>query len=269
MGDFGETQGLTYVALPHGHRSNLIQDYSLRAKDFHDKRRRLSDLRKKASERNPDEFHFAMMSSRTRNGGQKVAERGNKSLSHDAVRLLKTQDAGYLRTMAQRTRKLREKLEQSIVMGDGTGPAQALHVQTKGAARQHLAFVDTKAEQENWPAKSPLNLGDNNVGSRTHDLSDERNREPTTTGSSTENEDDVDSGDPGKPPSNALDLREARAIRKRRKRHREARINLLEALRKREGDLRAAELELDVQRIRMNHGSSKAGLKTRSKRRKK
>ena len=44
------------------------KDYKARADDFHRKEKALQSLRRKAEERNPDEFYFAMESARTRDG---------------------------------------------------------------------------------------------------------------------------------------------------------------------------------------------------------
>lgn len=79
-------------------------------------------LRQKASERNPDEFAFGMMSSTTKNG-VRVAERGREngttgSLSMDVVKLLKTQDEGYLQTILQQTRKERERTEKDVILAE-------------------------------------------------------------------------------------------------------------------------------------------------------
>ena len=42
------------------------KDYVVRAKAFHSKENRIKALRKKAENRNPDEFYFKMLSSKTR-----------------------------------------------------------------------------------------------------------------------------------------------------------------------------------------------------------
>ncbi len=44
------------------------KDYKARAEDFHRKERALRSLQRKAEERNPDEFYFAMQTARTRGG---------------------------------------------------------------------------------------------------------------------------------------------------------------------------------------------------------
>lgn len=42
------------------------KDYTLRAKDFHFKEKRLKALREKAAQRNPDEFYFKMINTKTK-----------------------------------------------------------------------------------------------------------------------------------------------------------------------------------------------------------
>ncbi|KAF2768828.1 hypothetical protein EJ03DRAFT_294103, partial [Teratosphaeria nubilosa] len=91
------------------------KDYSLRAADHNQKKRKLKALQQKASERNDDEFYFAMVNQET-DGGRKRARRaeangGGTALREEVVRLMKTQDAGYLRTTLLRTTRLRERVE--------------------------------------------------------------------------------------------------------------------------------------------------------------
>jgi U3 small nucleolar RNA-associated protein 11 len=97
--------------------TNHCQDYSARAKDFNAKKSKLKALKQKVLEKNPDEFYFGMMS---RQGpstmgkgrtGTVNGDRGNEVLSQDAVRLFKTQDLGYVRTMRNKTLKEVEELE--------------------------------------------------------------------------------------------------------------------------------------------------------------
>ncbi|KAI9820125.1 MAG: hypothetical protein M1832_003832 [Thelocarpon impressellum] len=110
-------------------------DYSLRAKAYAAKKARLRALRHKAADRNPDEFDFGMMRARmSSKSGTKVGDRGNASLGVEAVRLLKTQDTAYLRTVGMKARKEVERLEESAI---GLGDA---HEQSK------VVFADTKEE---------------------------------------------------------------------------------------------------------------------------
>lgn len=105
-----------------------MQDYSLRAKDFNKKKAQLKNLKDKAAERNEDEFYFGMMSrkgpgSRIQDGkrwsGTVEGDRGNKAMDVETVRLLKTQDIGYIRTMRQVVAKEVARLEEQVVLTRG------------------------------------------------------------------------------------------------------------------------------------------------------
>ncbi|KAF9245917.1 small-subunit processome [Melanogaster broomeanus] len=74
------------------------KDYVLRARDYHSKQDRLNRLRQKAADRNKDEFYFSMNKEKTVQGVH-VKDRGNVAIPMDMVKLLKTQDEGYIRTM--------------------------------------------------------------------------------------------------------------------------------------------------------------------------
>ncbi|CVK94410.1 related to cgi-94 protein [Fusarium mangiferae] len=104
------------------------KDYSLRAKDFNKKKAQLKNLKDKAAERNEDEFYFGMMSrkgpgSRIQDGkrwsGTVEGDRGNKAMDVETVRLLKTQDIGYIRTMRQVVAKEVARLEEQVVLTRG------------------------------------------------------------------------------------------------------------------------------------------------------
>ncbi|KAH9944271.1 small-subunit processome [Epithele typhae] len=87
--------------LSHRSRLGILEkhkDYVLRARDYHSKRDRLNLLREKAATRNKDEFYFSMTREKTE-GGVHVKDRGNEALPTDIVKVLKTQDENYLRTM--------------------------------------------------------------------------------------------------------------------------------------------------------------------------
>ena len=66
---------------------------------------KLGALKSKAEDRNEDEFYFSMVNNSTK-GGVRISKRGEANnggsggaMDVDVVRLMKTQDVGYLRTM--------------------------------------------------------------------------------------------------------------------------------------------------------------------------
>ena len=216
-----------------------------------------------------------MMSSKTDKNGQRLADRGNKALSVDAVKLLKTQDAGYLRTMAQKTRRVREKLEQEFFLGAGSEGGKrvsTLKERSSTARAQHIVFVESREEQKDWDPKhrasnvqnttlqqpikeSVLNDLDSNEGGN-HDRKAASKHKQKPKSSVVQS---------------ALALKAERIARKQRKRDQEARKSKLEALKRRENDLVAAELELDIQRGKMSNsigGTTKTGLKWKVRERK-
>ncbi|KAL2127716.1 hypothetical protein VTI74DRAFT_10260 [Chaetomium olivicolor] len=105
------------------------KDYQKRAKDYNKKKAVLKSLRQKAADRNEDEFYFGMMSRKgpgssiTRGKsftGAVDGDRGNKAMDVDTVRLLKTQDLGYIRTMRNVAAKEVRELEERFVLAGGT-----------------------------------------------------------------------------------------------------------------------------------------------------
>jgi U3 small nucleolar RNA-associated protein 11 len=81
------------------------KDYVQRARDYHAKQNHLNRLRQKAVDRNKDEFYFSMVRQKTREGVH-WKDRGNKSLPTDIVKVLKTQDENYVRTMRTSNQKV-------------------------------------------------------------------------------------------------------------------------------------------------------------------
>lgn len=118
-------------AQPHERRKlGLLEkhkDYSERAKDYNKKQEYLKALRNKAAERNEDEFYFGMMSRKgpgSRLDGKNWSglakkEQSHKKLDVDKVRLLKTQDIKYIRTMRQVAAKEVRQLNEQVVLTKG------------------------------------------------------------------------------------------------------------------------------------------------------
>lgn len=112
------------------------KDYVKRAQDHHRKENTLKILRGKAKDRNPDEYYHAMSSRKTDPQGLLVQSRGiDESLSMDQVKLLKTQDSNYVRTMRQMELKQMDKRKRDLLF------------QSSG---KHTVFVDDREELETF-----------------------------------------------------------------------------------------------------------------------
>ena len=197
-------------------------------------------LRQKATERNPDEFAFGMMSSSTK-GGVRIAERGREngttdSLSMDVAKLLKTQDLGYLQTVLQQTKRERSRVEEEAV----------------------LAEVD-------------IDVALSNKGPGKRKMFDEEGNPVPATQTADEGDDDDDEEDSGS--KDATDLPRDQIRRNRQKRRlKDALSQRLQTLASRDRDLSKAVDELQHQRARMHGttgGSTKTGAKFKIRERKK
>ncbi|OAD77393.1 hypothetical protein PHYBLDRAFT_16799 [Phycomyces blakesleeanus NRRL 1555(-)] len=110
------------------------KDYKLRAKDYHSKQNRLKALRDKALFRNPDEFYFKMINSKTK-GGVHIKER-NEQLPHEMIQLMKSQDKNYIKLQRDISKKVSTK---------------TLAVKKK---TNHIVFVDSEKQVKQFdPAK--------------------------------------------------------------------------------------------------------------------
>ena len=141
------------------------KDYQKRSQDYNKKKATLKSLRAKAAEFNEDEFAYGMlsrqMSTKWSHGnkwsGLVNGDRGNKALSVDAVRLLKTQDVGYLRTMRSVAQKEVKQREERLAL------AMALSKQNSSQGDDELDFDfddDDMDDEDDEPnaAKRPTKI---------------------------------------------------------------------------------------------------------------
>lgn len=226
------------------------KDYSKRAKDHNEKKRKLGLLKAKAADRNEDEFYFGMMNSTTKNG-IKVAKRGadnsgggGKSLNMDVVKLMKTQDVAYLRTVLQSTKKEIARLEQEVIVGDTGGKVDAVNKKRKtvfpeeGESEPEMMSEDDDMDDfndiaglegfEGFGAMDGLDDGSDD------EMSDAPAEKKTDSKPLTKEE------------------KAARTLAKRKRHFMETRRNKLEALKDREENLATALRELEDQRVQMN-----------------
>ncbi|RMZ82435.1 hypothetical protein DV737_g2099, partial [Chaetothyriales sp. CBS 132003] len=216
------------------------KDYSLRAADYNAKKQKISVLSRKAREKHPDEFAYGML----RDGGKTQGRHGQGGtehrLGHDAVKLLKTQDQGYLKVVMARTRKemdrVKEQLAGQLEGGGGEAEVDGDEMQSAAGAESGHVMEDEASDEEALPAAAPKS---------------------TTVSSAADK---------------ATAAARLRAERKKRRRLQEARAMKLEMLRRRQKEIMAAADQLELQRAKMAKtvgGVNKNGVKFKIRERKK
>lgn len=91
------------------------KDYIQRARNYHRKQDTLKALRIRASNRNPDEFNFGMIKSRFINGRHRDKwEERTASLPADMLKLMKSQDVGYLGLQLRKNQKKLERAKEEL-----------------------------------------------------------------------------------------------------------------------------------------------------------
>ena len=112
------------------------KDYKLRAKDFNEKQEILKQLRKKALDKNPDEFYFHMINSKIEDGVHK--EKGKEAkLTEEQVALMQTQDLKYIVSRRTSERNKIEKLKARLHMISAADRP----------ANRHTIFVDCEKDK--------------------------------------------------------------------------------------------------------------------------
>ncbi|RKO91661.1 small-subunit processome [Blyttiomyces helicus] len=139
------------------------KDYVLRARDYHKKQNTLSTLKKKALDRNPDEFYFGMINSETKKGVHVFRDKEREQkFDHDFLSLLKTQDGGYVRYQRSVNAKKIDRLKANLHFLDtdlpGADEADANDDDEDAALAppktQHTIFVDDEESAKTFdPAK--------------------------------------------------------------------------------------------------------------------
>lgn len=142
------------------------KDYKLRADDYHKKQAALKRLRSKVNQHNPDEYYHGMTRRSTDKSGALISDRGNESLSVDEVKLLKTQDVNYVRTMRLNDMHKIEKQKQNLGFK---------------AQGKHTVFVDNQQEQEQFDPKEYFNTDEDLLYRRENRIPMDRLRERTPT----------------------------------------------------------------------------------------
>lgn len=119
------------------------KDYIERARDFQRKVGKIKDLKKKVLERNPDEFYFGMLSSKTKDGVHEAQRKdGHDKMSHAEICLMKDQDLGYLGMKQSEDARKAERLQKD------------LHLMLDKPVNRHTIFLNSEdAAAQFSPAK--------------------------------------------------------------------------------------------------------------------
>jgi U3 small nucleolar RNA-associated protein 11 len=196
-------------------------------------------------------------------------------LSHEAVKLLKTQDQGYLRTAGERIRRQIETLQRDIQLQDGMNSALGVKTQEKKEESEDEDDFDGFDDLDDLAFSKPAK-----PKSRKVVFADDRSEQRVMKKGSEQTEAEEESDDeesrqtkatPKEITAKRQALVEARRARKLRKRAVEARQNKLAALQKQYEGIQAAEREVEWQRGKMTNsvgGTNKNGIKWKIRERK-
>ncbi|KYN13123.1 PREDICTED: probable U3 small nucleolar RNA-associated protein 11 [Trachymyrmex cornetzi] len=107
------------------------KDYIARARDFQEKRATIKLLRKRALNKNPDEFHFHMINSKVVNGVHREKDKEDQH-TPEQIKLMETQDLRYVAYKRNIEAKKIDKLQSQLHMIDAANETQ----------NQHIFFLD-------------------------------------------------------------------------------------------------------------------------------
>jgi len=133
------------------------KDYVLRAKDYQEKQATLKLLRKRALNRNPDEFHFHMINSKVEDGVHREKEKDEEH-SVDQLKLMETQDLKYIAYKRNIEAKKIEKLQSELHMIDATNETP----------NKHTFFINDGEEVRNFDVSKRLDTHPALLGRRTN-----------------------------------------------------------------------------------------------------
>lgn len=115
------------------------KDYIARARDFQEKQATLKLLRKRALNKNPDEFYFHMINSQIVNGVHREKDKEDQHTPQQ-IKLLETQDVRYVAYKRNIEAKKIDKLQSQLHMIDTANETP----------NQHIFFLDDDTEVKNF-----------------------------------------------------------------------------------------------------------------------
>ncbi|CAL8249054.1 unnamed protein product [Lota lota] len=131
------------------------KDYKLRANDYHKKQNLLSALRKKAMEKNPDEFYFKMISSKLEDGEHRANRASwDVEVTEEQRKMMRTQDIKYVEMKRVADARKIERMKAELHLLDAKGKEE----------NKHTFFVDSKREVQEFDLAERLNTVPELVG---------------------------------------------------------------------------------------------------------
>lgn len=115
------------------------KDYIARARDFQEKRATIKLLRKRALNKNPDEFHFHMINSKIVNGVHREKDKEDQH-TPEQIKLMETQDLKYVAYKRNIEAKKIDKLQSQLHLIDAANETQ----------NKHIFFLDDNTEVKNF-----------------------------------------------------------------------------------------------------------------------
>uniref|UniRef100_A0A8C8R7X8 U3 small nucleolar RNA-associated protein 11 n=1 Tax=Pelusios castaneus TaxID=367368 RepID=A0A8C8R7X8_9SAUR len=122
------------------------KDYKLRAADYHKKQNALRALRKKALEKNPDEFYFRMTRVQLQDGVH-VIKQPKEEVTLEQLKVMRTQDLKYVEMKRVAEAKKIERMKSELHLLDAQGKQ----------SNKHVFFFDTKKEVQEFDVATHLN----------------------------------------------------------------------------------------------------------------
>ncbi|XP_034409559.1 probable U3 small nucleolar RNA-associated protein 11 [Cyclopterus lumpus] len=123
------------------------KDYKLRAEDYHKKENSLAALRRKALDKNPDEFYYKMISSQLQDGVH-IMKKANEevAMTEEQKKVMRTQDIKYveMKRVAEATKIERMKGELHLLDADSK------------QRNKHTFFVGSTAEVQSFDLANHL-----------------------------------------------------------------------------------------------------------------
>ncbi|XP_078048651.1 putative U3 small nucleolar RNA-associated protein 11 [Augochlora pura] len=133
------------------------KDYVARAKDYQEKQKTLQLLRKRALDKNPDEFYCHMVNSKIESGEHREKSKDDTS-TPDQIRLMETQDIRYVVHKRTLEAKKIDKLQSQLHMIDAANEIP----------NKHIFFLEDSEEMKNFDLAKKLDTHPALINRRTN-----------------------------------------------------------------------------------------------------